>query len=635
MAVVFSGAYGPGPRCSLCPDPDPKIWRQELAGSSSLEAEAVATGTQQALALTDLANARVASTDLCKALLPTQFGQTFGPRASNALLSGFAGRSIHPQGSILRLRGANDGMYVILEGKVEVLSGPDQTQRLRIVIEEGQGIPNGKVEDLLNKYCAIRQNAYVIVQVGAKKFRTPVVLAQAGEDLSWSFVGHLPYDGESDVQFAVVECGFKSEAPVAVGSLRTDCLGERQDGNLSFQGSIGLRKPTQVEEVSISRHGPDGFQLDSQKQPERASGAGSLRVSVSVITDESQASQEAALAGTTSKGKSTPATPKSPSRASSTPMTPQRNPQHCLPALPTTPQLCSSEDSFSTSQVESEIPQRSLGRVLGRGQYFGEKPGGVVYCLERCQFLMVPRCHVASSLNTASEEESGSRIEFLQNWLPGAESLDSETFRCFSNAFRRQSFPKGYVFCAERRSKLQELRRVFLIASGELRDLGDTTAAPPDPEWEPGSRAHCCNVGHFEAGSAVLARRIGKGAIVGFHSALFGMPEPRTVVAATRVEAWVIDTVDFPVVKWPQPVVSKLASIMDRRKANLPNVSERSRRRQTQLRSLGSASLPNLRSSMQRQSLAANLTCLKPPKPVQGKRHTRVSESWQYVTAFC
>lgn len=403
---------------------------------------------------------------------------------------------------------------------------------------------------------------------------------------------------------------------------------------MCFHGNIELRKPTQAEEVSVSRHSTDGFVLETEKQADGQQIAGNLKVCVSVITDNAPLSQEEITTRQmkNSRDKVAPTSPSTLTRAPAMLMTSARDSRHSLPALPAIPLLDScSDNTSSTNQVEVEVSKRPLGRVLGKGEYFGDKPGGVVHCLEECQLLMVPRCHVASSLSSASEDEMRSRSDFLQQWLPGADMVDSETFRVFSKAFRCRSFPKGYVFCSERRSKLQQLRRVFLVISGELSDLGDTTAAPPDPEWEPGSRANCC---HFEKGAAVLARRIGKGAIVGFHSALFEMQEPRTVVAATCVEAWVIDAADLPCGRWPQAIVSKLASYMDRRKGNLPNVSERSRHRQTQLRStLGfSASLPNVRGSMQRQSLAASLTCLKPPRPIS---KTRLSESWQYVTAFC
>lgn len=664
MAVVFSGAYGPAPRGSTIrggalSEPTPSTWRQHPPVLTLSELEAVKTGTQQALALTDLVNARAASRDLCKALLPTQFGRTFGPRALTTLLDGLAGRTMHPQGTTLQLRGENDGLYVILQGKVEVLSGPDQTRRLRVEIECGQGLPNGKVEDLLNKYCAIRQNAYVVVQVGAKRFRTPVVLAPAGADIAWNFIGHLPYDGESNVQFAVIECGFKSEAAIAVGSLPTETLFrgwrcgdpmETEDGDAVFRGYVELQEPNPAEEDSISGHkvdpwggitrSSDGFALDvtqDRMHVRSRESAGTLKISVSVITEDSPLwQQEATMRTNSSKHATTtpvpPTTLKSPTNA--------ENPKtHLLPTIPASPSSSPSSPgnnsivaSKSEERLEKELRRRPLGRVLGVGEYFGEKLGGAVRCMEQCQFLMVPRYHVARSLSLASEDDLRSRNEFLLQWLPGADSVDAKTFKAFSSSFHRKRFPKGYVFCSEGKNKKEEFRRVFLILSGEVRDLGETTAAPPHKEWEPRSRANCCN---SEAGEARLARRLGKGAILGFHSALFGVAEPRTVVALTNVEAWVIDTAALPSSKWPASVMNNLGMYLDRRKANLPNVSERSRRRQTHLRgSLGnSASLPDLTSGVQRRNLAATLKSLRPPKPL--KHQPLVSESWQYVTGFC
>jgi len=144
-------------------------------------------------------------------------------------------------------------------------------------------------------------------------------------------------------------------------------------------------------------------------------------------------------------------------------------------------------------------------------------------------------------------------FSFLRQYLPGAQALDQGTFEKFAQMFNQTVYPRGHALCTAGVPTPSDQRRVCILKQGVVR-----TMLPPV--------ARLLQTGpmrRVEQALKPLPRptqlgQMGQGAVVGFASALFGVPEPFTAIPDEPVVVLWISVAERPVASWPREIVIRL-----------------------------------------------------------------------------
>lgn len=404
-------------------------------------------------------------------------------------------------GTTVELCGETDALYIVLTGAAEILAGPSQKARaLRVTVEAAQGLQGDSEID--------RLDPYVQVKLGNNKQYKSEVLTDAGSDPRWNWTFNIPYNNEPEIEFTVLEYDLYS---------RHDNLGMASVSHIDFSSAHGF-----TEWLMLSPAAPG---LQSQNNPAEIINCGKLHVSINMITVEAE--QSASLSRTSDmRGNPLEGT----SRDSPGPKTKARG----------------------TSQV--------LDTMLGPGQYFGrEDGGGTVRTLEDCQMMVVTRLHVSEAFRNHGAECRNERDSILRKHLPGAGSLDNRSFSTFAGYWQSTTVPRGRTLCAAGPlSGDSEARKVYVITQGTCRMK--TPAAPREEGTGPPRASFLeplrCPVTPSPVGL------LGPGAVLGYASALFDVPEPYTVVAEEHVSVLWLSTEQRPLSAWPREVVTRLHEML-------------------------------------------------------------------------
>jgi len=196
--------------------------------------------------------------------------------------------------------------------------------------------------------------------------------------------------------------------------------------------------------------------------------------------------------------------------------------------------------------------------VVTEGGCFGiEDGGGAFRALEQCQCLVVSRAVMAEANRSHQESVRTEREVFLARHLPGLQKLDRRAFRNLASSFEEIPFPRRHKLCQT--GDMQDengARWLYLIKEGQciMQSTSEPSASSscsPDP---PKIHQSSLRGTTKETPLGIL----GPGSIVGAAAAVFGVPEPFTVVADEKVVALGIDVDAKPVSSWPKEVVHAL-----------------------------------------------------------------------------
>jgi CRP-like cAMP-binding protein len=174
-------------------------------------------------------------------------------------------------------------------------------------------------------------------------------------------------------------------------------------------------------------------------------------------------------------------------------------------------------------------------------------------------------------LKDVKEKLGLERDAFLRRWISGAQQVDAKAFEMFSHCFQVQAFPRGHVFCQEGECKQRDARRVYVLRRGECRvaAMGETPSFASRTSDKKNKVQVSQPVG-----------LVGEGQMLGYASALFGIPEPFTAVAMSEtVEAYWISINERPASSWPREITKPLMALLrmradyhDQRARSLANI---------------------------------------------------------------
>lgn len=470
---------------------------------------------------------REAQQALCKALRPTAFCQSFDSSTVNRLVTGAELLDANADQTKI-LQGDEDGLYVVLTGEVRLLS-VSGGRSLKITIESAR--------DLLGDSEKDRLDPYVIFKVGSKRFQTEIEMdSGANPVFNFSMVTH--HDGEEEIEFFVMEYDeYSKDDSIAYGSIH---IRHFADG---FKGEIELQQPKQrknksnLEEAGflnvniewVSSSVPEGLQHTVTPKLVQVTSADFARGVDAVADQDLEQSQGM------DRENSMPPSP-----------VPQRKTRR-------------------ESAMEQGSPKNFAGKVLTSGEYFGEESGGQLLCVSDCVLMFVPRAFYNASIRDVREERGKERDSFLRKWLQGASTVEDRVFEAFSATFQLAAFPRGHVFCSEGQHTAG--RRVYLIKKGECRVNLSAEATlqgctrPMVQGSGMGVRRTVESSGHASQPNEVGI--VGEGQLLGYASALFGIPEPFTATATNEVvEAYWINVSQRPTSTWPREIVKPLLAVL-------------------------------------------------------------------------
>lgn len=518
-----------------------------------------------------------------EALSTTSFGRAFEPALVDRLLPAAEFSSLK-EGSEVDLFGDTDGLYVLIAGSAEVVSGPSpqtspsaaRSRPLVLTIASARGLQGQDIRDI-----------NIIVHCGPKQVQTPVAPG-AGPDPTFNWSSTLAHGENSvpDVEFVVMACsgGSTKHERLCTGKLP---FSEFEKG--SFNGSVAL----EAQRDGIKQAGGSlqvriewGERRDSAQgaQEEPAVLQDISTMSLDDIDPESTfnsptLSPSAGLA-LKSLGAKTP--------VGETIGTVGRHFRSVVSKVGVLKRGLGNmrSDTGASQPVKIPVPTpkalspwRTPGYRFGPGQFFGvEEGGGVVRTLENCVLVFVPRSRLREAIQEGKQEAKREQQQFLKRWMPGAAGLDKRVFDTFMAAFQMAKFPRGRVLVTTSAPQMDS-QKVYIIRSGTCRVMSPSNpktavAVPPPPgagSSGPLAGSSSCPTLTTANKSQELMRApahatpigiVGEGAIVGYASALFGVAEPFMVVTDEPVTAICICLAERPVHLWPKEVVKGLHELM-------------------------------------------------------------------------
>eukprot|EP00449_Zooxanthella_nutricula_P054506 CAMPEP_0198565462 /NCGR_PEP_ID=MMETSP1462-20131121/101814_1 /TAXON_ID=1333877 /ORGANISM="Brandtodinium nutriculum, Strain RCC3387" /LENGTH=615 /DNA_ID=CAMNT_0044296455 /DNA_START=1 /DNA_END=1845 /DNA_ORIENTATION=- len=471
---------------------------------------------------------------LVDALRPTAFGQAHEAALLTRLLPAaeYAGMAAD---SRVELGGVSDAVYVVLAGSLEVLRGPNAKSRmLTIAVESATSLPGDTEQD--------RLDPYVVVTTGGRSFTSPVAV-DAGPNPVWNWSVTVPYNGEPRVEFMVMEHDDYSRHDLLAVAGIDALLFAGDDG---FSGTLVLNHGDTEAKSALGVSGGNS-RMSGVHKAVYTGPVGSLKVSLAWAA-------EPTLGGSLSEP---------PSRADS----PQGRLSVSAPAGSNSPVAGPKESrSRSTSIVGSSpaSPERerdknpAASKVLKAGQFFGMEPGGgTLLTLEHCHLLFVPRSDVTKAVTEYRIDCMREKHSFLRKHFPGAGALEQRLFELFASAFSPVVLPPRRVIC---RAGRLDNRSVYVLRRGSCNATqprsGAVTSSP---------------MGRYDEvvrGGDPLEENVGVlgiGSVVGYASALFGVPEPFTATAAEPVKGFTISLAERPVSTWPKEVTGSLYDLLKTR----------------------------------------------------------------------
>lgn len=351
---------------------------------------------------------------LCEALRPMPFGMSWDASCIKHVVRE-AQYIKRVKDTVFSLEGRDDGLWVVLTGKVSVLGNTKGRRRLRVAVESAR--------DLVGDSAMDRLDPYVIVRFpNTRKKLVTAVQDNAGSNPVWNFVGSIDYDKETELEFLVMEDDEYSKDDV-IGSASVHSR-HFSDG---FDGELELKQPKK-------RGAPDNA---APLEP-----GGYLKVSISwEQVDDGEVAFPRRRPSKEEGG---------PSKLNL--MRGAMNAARLVIGL-----------SASAHKTQQEA-------LKGPGEFFGEeslgmKSQGSVLCVEDCEFMFVNRTHVAHCLRRVKEERNQELDDFLRKWLPGARDVDLKTFEAFSASFQPAAFPRGHTFCTE--GQCPEQKQIFVLRCGQ------------------------------------------------------------------------------------------------------------------------------------------------------------------------
>lgn len=471
------------------------------------------------------------------ALRSTLFGQSFDVALIGRLLP-FADCINLQQDEVLELHGYGDALYVLLDGRAEIIQGPAE-KALTISVQSVSGL--SETASGIDASEQEQPGRYVVVRLGMRQYSTPIA---SGTGFNWSVT--VSYLGESEVEFILMEVAKDSDN--ARGSGRpTMTLDEplgfavlRADQFVGgFAGALKLSPPhSTVEQVSLQSSAAGGKASSLHVRMAWTEGA-----AASPLAQDLSPAMAARATCVASRGAEIEL-PRSMTRQQSEPV----RPSEAMAA------------SFGTT-ADGAATALGLGEFCDMGQ-----PGGAIRCLDDAELLMVPRACVIDAMAQVREEHRSAREECLRRWFPGMQTLDARAFDGFAASFKEAVFPRGHVFCGAGGDQAASSRRVYLIRQGTCRISVPNQPPRPAP---PGGSGKGSPV--WRKSSASLSPQgtpvglLGEGALIGYASALFSLPEPFVAVADGPVSVLFVDMADRPSSSWPREVVNRLHELLKER----------------------------------------------------------------------
>lgn len=340
---------------------------------------------------------------------------------------------------------------------------------------------------------------YVVVKIGNKQVQTQVFMDYGENPVfdDWSTV--MVYDEEPEIEFHVMEYDQYS---------KHDCLGVAQLSRYQittegFDGTLPLSPLGETRETlrnSLGGLGHIKIRVEPEKMPEMSAG------------EDGDGASEAASSSMNSWKK----------------------------------KVLSSGKAMA---IIKDVKEETALTALQPGDYFAmDVGGGVLRADGDAEFMFVPRREVHNISNALKFEQAQEKEEFLRQWLPSGQNLDPKTISQLASSLQEGVFPRGHVLCSAEAGAETQKRRVFLLMKGVVK-----TYLPMHKPIGPGSLKTKKKPISKQAPVGVL----GKGAVVAYSSALFGLPEPFTVVADESITVLWASAEDGRL-SWPRDVARAL-----------------------------------------------------------------------------
>lgn len=479
---------------------------------------------------------REAST-LEDALRGTPFGQAMEPEVL-ARLAPLAELSTLSLGTLVELRGPNDALYVVLTGAAEVVAWPSKKVRmLTVTVESASNLPGDSEQD--------RLDPYVVIKVGQKTYKSPVAF-DAGPDPVWSYTTAVVYNGELEIEFTVMEHDSYS---------RDDVLGVASLSHIDFTGVDGYSGSLSLSPLDVGKADQTG-ELGGRGHTAAALGnkvsthlIGSAEGSINV---QLTWSAEVPLASTTPELAVSRTTDLAPSSTSTTLDGKLTMGSSGGPGI--------LQHSKTKGKLVVKEGAEHNDAQLGRGQHFGvEEGGGALRAVEDCQVMVVPRLQVSEAFRSFREQRRDERDACLRKHMPGMHGLDTRSFSNFAASFQFAVLPHGHELCTAG-PVAGDSKRVYLIMQGTCSII-----MPPAPREHAGSPPRGVQEPFRSSAAPVSLGMIGAGAVVGYASALFAVPEPFTAVVEEPVSVLWLSTEQRPMAVWPRDVVHRLQEMLKTR----------------------------------------------------------------------
>jgi len=154
-------------------------------------------------------------------------------------------------------------------------------------------------------------------------------------------------------------------------------------------------------------------------------------------------------------------------------------------------------------------------------------------------------------------------VEFLRRSLPGAAKLDHRAMEFLAGACKEALFPRGHIFCTA--GSINEPKHLYILKRGSV-SLRIPLTQPRAPTVNVGPAPPAPNTRAEKAfGRTGQVGSLSEGAVAAHSSALFGLPEPYTIVANEQTTMCMISTEERPLSNWPREVVKKLYELLEAR----------------------------------------------------------------------
>jgi len=435
----------------------------------------------------------------------------------------------------VELAGVTDALYVVLGGLAEIVRRPSHVVRtFTLTVEGATGLTSFSSDgDVLDPY--------VLVRIGSQEARSQVHM-DAGSNPTWNWSANFLYIGEPEIEFHVMEYDQFS---------KHDCLGVANLSQIDFisaagfQGSLPLSPPSDTLDEGGANLGSNA-RLNLTTKAAGTADMGKIDIKITWVSEVQVGKAAKADQGEVNLAKTDPGLASSLAAATEDTLANTVNISSVM------------NHSRSKPRLKEANPRASRDEdILNPGQYFGiEDGGGAWRTLEPCQMMIIPRAHVSEAFRSYREQVRNERTDFLCKHLPGMQGVDAKARNSLASAFQEMPLPKGHILCrggALDRVDKSEGKRIYLIKQGTC-----SMQAVPSPSVEASSPPQKKQEGLRSSSKPASVGLLGPGALVGYASALFGVPEPFTAVAEEPLIVLWIGLDQRPFSAWPKDVVNRL-----------------------------------------------------------------------------